>query len=157
MPGGRIFSNGSNAPDFRDLSTRAFISAVANRAGFRSPESGVQSPESGVRSLVSGIGSRKPKSTDSGLRTPDFLFVPVFVKRPARAAQARRPAPLMRAGRAAPARFERVPKRSAAAVKKFRLAAVGAKPAARARRLPFTERAADFAEIGFFRIFFERL
>jgi hypothetical protein len=78
-----------------------------------------------------------------------FNYIPIFVARPARAAQARSPFPLMPAAGAAPARFKRVPARITAAVEIFGRVRIGAPPAARCVGRPIAVRAANPFKIGF--------
>src|SRR5437016_13888467 len=74
------------------------------------------------------------------------FFVPVLVRRPAGAPQARRPGPLMAAAGAASACGEGIPDRAAARERPFRRVRARAAPTARRRRLPAAERAADAVE-----------
>ncbi len=77
------------------------------------------------------------------------------MQRPAFAAQTRCPAPKMTAAGTRAAGFKRVPRGVAAAEIKFRVTAINAPPTARFRRLPFTKRTANAAEIVFFLQFCE--
>jgi hypothetical protein len=76
-----------------------------------------------------------------------LIFIPLFMSRPALAAQADRPAPLVAAAGAEPARAKSIPGRAAAVEEVFRVIAVAAIPAARSVRTPFAERATNAVEL----------
>ena len=75
-----------------------------------------------------------------------LIFIPLFMPRPALAAQADRPAPLVVAAGAEPVSRKCVPRRAAAFEKVLRVIAVAANPAARCVWTPFAERAANAVE-----------
>ena len=75
------------------------------------------------------------------------MLIPFFVPRPALAAKADRPAPLVAAAGAAPAGCKRIPRCATAVEEVLRMIAVAAIPAARWLRTPFTKRAANAAEL----------
>lgn len=86
-----------------------------------------------------------------------FARIPIFVQRPAFAGKARCPTPEMCADRTQTACFKRIPFGITGIVKIFGIIAIGAPPAARFFRLPFTQRTTDAAEIGFNNFLFGKL
>ena len=78
-----------------------------------------------------------------------LIHIPIFVQGIFAAAQASCPAPLMGANRTSPACVESVPARAARLVKEFWKVRIGAPPATRFLRLPFTKRTANPAVICF--------
>ena len=76
-----------------------------------------------------------------------LIFVPLFMPRPALAAQANCPAPLVAAAGAESASLKRIPRRAAAVEEVLRVIAVTAIPAAGRLWAPLTERATNAAEL----------